>query len=102
LRRFADVLGHRDPALTLRVYAHAMHEAETDLSFADFGGPERPYTAPTPESDEQESPSYANSWARREGFEEKDSAIRLRPIANPAERYRCGPPTPRFEDSSGA
>jgi hypothetical protein len=35
--------------------------------------------------------------ARREGFGENGSAIGLRPIANPAERYRCGPPTPRFE-----
>ena len=30
----------------LRVYAHALREEETDLSFADFGGPRRPYTAP--------------------------------------------------------
>ena len=27
-----------DPALTLRVYAHAMQEEENDLSFADFAG----------------------------------------------------------------
>ncbi len=39
-----------DPALTLRVYAHAMPHEESDLSFAEFGGPGRPYTAPTPES----------------------------------------------------
>jgi len=32
-------LGHADPALTLRVYAHALREEETDLSFADFDGP---------------------------------------------------------------
>ena len=43
----ADQLGHADPALTLRVYAHALREEETDLSFADFGGPRRQYTAPT-------------------------------------------------------
>jgi hypothetical protein len=49
----ADVLGHADPALTLRVYAHAMRAEEADLSFADFAGrsqpadgPGRPYTAP--------------------------------------------------------
>jgi len=61
VRWVADVLGHADPALTLRIYAHAMREEETDLSFADFGvggrttkeggdvvrdGPGRPYTAP--------------------------------------------------------
>ena len=32
----ADVLGHADPGLTLRVYAHAMPAEEADLSFADF------------------------------------------------------------------
>src|SRR5262245_29169246 len=45
VRWVADQLGHADPALTLRVYAHAMREEETDLSFAEFGGPGRPYTA---------------------------------------------------------
>ena len=29
----ADQLGHRDPTITLRTYAHAIREAETDLSF---------------------------------------------------------------------
>ena len=38
-------LGHADPALTLRVYAHALKGEERDLSFAEFG-PGRPYTAP--------------------------------------------------------
>ena len=33
----ADVLGHQDPAFTLRVYAHAMREEETDLAFAEVG-----------------------------------------------------------------
>jgi hypothetical protein len=37
----ADELGHSDPALTLRVYAHAMCEEKTDLSFAELGGSER-------------------------------------------------------------
>ena len=32
----------------LRVYAHALREEETDLSFADFDGTKRQYTAPTP------------------------------------------------------
>jgi hypothetical protein len=30
-------LGHADPALTLRVYAHALPEEEHDLGFSDFG-----------------------------------------------------------------
>ena len=46
IRWVADQLGHADPALTLRVYAHILPQEETDLSFADFRGPRRPYTAP--------------------------------------------------------
>ena len=37
----ADRLGHADLALTLRVYAHALREEETDLSFLDLGGTRR-------------------------------------------------------------
>jgi hypothetical protein len=40
-RRVAGQLGHSDPALTLRVYAHAMRGEESDLSFLDFGGAKR-------------------------------------------------------------
>ena len=32
MRWVADQLGHADPALTMRVYAHALREEETDLS----------------------------------------------------------------------
>jgi len=42
IRWVSDQLGHADPAFTLRVYAHALREEETDLSFADFGCPVRP------------------------------------------------------------
>jgi hypothetical protein len=55
-RWVAGVLGHADPALTLRVYTHAIRAEEADLSFADFErvtgeeglgeGPKRHYTAP--------------------------------------------------------
>ena len=73
IRWVAEQPGHSDPALTLRVYAHAMREEETDLSFAEFGGTksgsERLYPAPTLSSDDRESPNYADSMARREGFE---------------------------------
>jgi hypothetical protein len=73
VRWVADQLGHSDPALTLRVYAHAMRDEEDDLSFADFSGSEsgseRLYPAPTPESDDPESRNYAESMARREGLE---------------------------------
>jgi hypothetical protein len=42
IRWVADQLGHSDPALTLCIYAHAMRNEETDLSFAEFGDPKRP------------------------------------------------------------
>jgi hypothetical protein len=35
------VLGHADPALTLRVYAHAHRTEDADLAFADFDAPTR-------------------------------------------------------------
>ena len=47
VRWVADVLGHADPSLTLRVYAHALREEENDLSFLDFDGAGRQQTAPT-------------------------------------------------------
>jgi hypothetical protein len=39
-------LGHANPELTLRTYAHVMPEEESDVSFADFGGSKRLYPAP--------------------------------------------------------
>ena len=41
MRWVASQLGHANPELTLRVYAHALREEETDLSFLDFGGTKR-------------------------------------------------------------
>jgi len=46
IRWVGEQLGHANPALTLRVYAHALPVDEQDLAFANFGGPGRPYTAP--------------------------------------------------------
>jgi hypothetical protein len=69
IRWVADQLGHADPALTLRVYAHAMLDEGIDLSFAEFGSPGRPYTAPIDDDEISEAANYANSMARREGFE---------------------------------
>ena len=52
MRWVAEVLGHSNPAFTLRTYAHALPVDEADLAFADFGttsdAPGRPYTAPAP------------------------------------------------------
>jgi hypothetical protein len=47
LRWVADPLGHADPAFTLRVYARAMRDEKTDLSFAELGSPGRPSPGPT-------------------------------------------------------
>lgn len=66
IRWVSDPLGHADPAFTLRVYAHMLQEEETDLSFADFEGPGRPYTAQFDENEFGESSNYLNSMARRE------------------------------------
>ncbi len=41
VRWVASQLGHANPELTLRVYAHALREEETDLSFLDFDGTKR-------------------------------------------------------------
>ncbi len=41
VRWVAAQLGHSNPELTLRVYAHALREEESDLSFLDFGGARR-------------------------------------------------------------
>lgn len=57
VRWVAEQLGHSNPELTLRVYAHALPVDEADLAFADFArapggasrladGPRRPYAAP--------------------------------------------------------
>ena len=54
IRWVADQLGHADPALTLRVYAHAIREAEPDLSFVDFGVTERRYPSPTSDASSAE------------------------------------------------
>ena len=75
VRWVSDQLGHADPAFTLRVYAHALREEETDLSFADFGDPRRPNTAQSQENDFEESPNPLIQMARREGFD----AVGLRP-----------------------
>jgi hypothetical protein len=47
VRWVADQLGHADPALTLRVYAHVIPNDEQDLCFLNFDGSERLYPAPT-------------------------------------------------------
>ncbi len=35
--RIAEQLGHSDPAITLRIYAHVLPDEGEDLGFLDFG-----------------------------------------------------------------
>jgi hypothetical protein len=73
----ADVLGHADPAVTLRWYGHAIPAENADLSFADFArgsvahhdAPGRPYTAPSSEA----APEPAVRRSRAEGESSSDS-----------------------------
>ena len=65
----ADQLGHADPALTMRVYAHFLPQQEADLSFADFGAPKRPYTAPAFEDEMVSAGNVANLLAPPGGLE---------------------------------
>jgi integrase len=54
VRWLAQQLGHQDPAFTLRVYAQAMREEETELSFAEALGS-------TATGDAQASPDVSNT-----------------------------------------
>lgn len=89
VRWVADQLGHADPSMTLNVYAHAMPEEETDLSFADFTGrradgisssrtasnaPRRPYTAPTANATPEEENTASPSDRQRYEIMERDPA----------------------------
>ncbi len=69
MRWVADQLGHADPALTLRVYAHAIQDEESDLSFANFGGSKRLYPAPTNSTASAKRRNPAKSLVGRQGLE---------------------------------
>lgn len=101
VRWVADVRGHADPALTLRVYAHAMRAEEGDLSFADFGGrkqpadgPGRPDTAPADSAIPDEAASFERSGDKNTGISEDLLAdwmvaqARIE-LATPAFSVRC-------------
>jgi hypothetical protein len=65
----AEVLGHADSTMTLRVYAHATPEDETDLSFAELDGDKRRYTATEEIAAAAEGPNYVERLVRRAGVE---------------------------------
>ena len=85
----ADVLGHADPALTLRVYAHAMRGEEEDLSFAEYGS-RRLSASPTETVEDRELAKSSERLARREGFEPPTLHERTR--ARTRTRTAMGPP----------
>ncbi|MCP5057491.1 MAG: site-specific integrase [bacterium] len=81
VRWVAGQLGHANPELTLRVYAHWMTEAEGDLGFAEFGGiddsggPERPQTAP-PDGDTAKAPTEDGATPRSNSdFMERETGL---------------------------
>ena len=75
VRWTAEQLGHASPMLTLKTYAHAMREEETDLSFADFGSPGRPQTAPALEANPTDENAPAANQRRRSGILEHETGF---------------------------
>ena len=78
VRWVADQLGHADPALTLRVYAHALREEESDLSFAEFDAPGRPYTAPQFDPDSLPARNLAERLVGPRGLEPRTVGLKER------------------------
>ena len=60
-----------------------MREEETDLSFAEFGGSERLYPAPTESGELGDTRKFAESMARREGLEPPTLRFEERTSPNP-------------------
>jgi integrase len=75
VRWVADQLGHSSPMLTLKTYADALPEEEADLSFVDFGGPGRPYTAPPSGSDAKTQNGPDLTDRDRFGFLERETGL---------------------------
>jgi hypothetical protein len=117
IRWVAEQLGRADPGFRLRVYAHAMREEESDLSFAVLGSSGvsgRLYASPIEDGTDDELAKSAEVMARREGFDafasltesnprltsssSQASATRS-PRARMARREGLEPPTLRFEES---
>jgi len=75
LRWVADQLGHANPELTLRAYAHALPAEAGDLSFADFEGTGRPYTAPAPSVANGNENAPGVTGRGRFGFMERETGF---------------------------
>jgi integrase len=79
LRWVAEQLGHSNPELTLRTYAHVLRHEETDLSFADFAnassGTARHQTAPARESEPRDDDAPAASQRGRWDSVERETGV---------------------------
>ena len=64
-------------AAVLRTYAHLMPQEESDLSFADFDGPGRPYTAPASEPAAPKQNAPAASGRGHSVFMEHETRFEL-------------------------
>ncbi len=82
IRWVADQLGHADPALTLRVYAHAIQDEESDLSFANFGDSKRLYPAPPELAESAKQRNPAKSLVGRQGLEPWTIGLKARCSTN--------------------
>ncbi len=65
IRWVASQLGHANPELTLRVYAHAMPEEESDLGFLDFSGGTRRHPGGTTADGRPEPRNLSRATARK-------------------------------------
>ena len=81
VRWIADQLGPADPALTLRVYAHAIQDEESDLSFANFGDSKRLYPAPAELTESAKQRNSAKTLVGRQGLEPWTIGLKARPDA---------------------
>ena len=68
-------LGHANPEITLRFYAHVIPDEQTDLGFLDFGGTKRhPDGTGTTKAAQAEGDDRASHW-KRKAFMERETGI---------------------------
>ena len=91
IRWVSEQLGHADPAMTLRAYAHVLPRRDEDVSFADFGaprtapdGPIRPLSSVVAGSKELRPPKAQHGrqfpWSGRSDSNRRHSAPKAEPV----------------------
>ena len=78
IRWVADQLGHSNPELTLRTYAHALPVEEHDLSFANFGArsvSRRRYASPDSGATAPNDEAPGASGRGLSGFLERETGL---------------------------